>query len=50
MLSDKAKEELNADGIKSIEILNKMQGNYEKDNNQTRPNMVTDIKVVFVDM
>ena len=32
MLSKRAKEELNSDGLKSIDILNKMSGNYEKDN------------------
>jgi len=35
MLSERAKEELNADGLKSIDILNKMAGNYEKDNTQS---------------
>ena len=32
MLSKKALEELNSDGLKSIDILNKMSGNYAKDN------------------
>ncbi len=35
MLSERALEELNADGLKSIDILNKMAGNYEKDNKQS---------------
>jgi len=36
MLSDRAKEELNADGLKSIDILNRMAGYYEKDNKQSK--------------
>ncbi len=39
MLSDRAKEEMNGDGLKSIDILNKMAGNYEKDNNQKSENI-----------
>lgn len=35
MLSERAIEELNGDGLKAIEILNKMQGYYEKDNKQS---------------
>ncbi len=35
MLSERALEELNTDGLKSIDILNKMAGHYEKDNKQS---------------
>jgi len=36
LLSERAKEELNADGLKSIDILNRMAGHYEKDNKQSK--------------
>ena len=48
MLSDRAKEELNSDGLKSIDILNKMAGHYEANNEQLKPDAVTEIKVIFV--
>ena len=34
LLSDKVREGLESDGLKAVDILNKMQGNYEKDNVQ----------------
>lgn len=40
MLSERAKEELNADGLKSIDILNKMAGFYEIDNNQKKSDII----------
>ena len=36
LLSDRVREELDSDGLKAVDILNKMQGNYEKDNGQKR--------------
>ncbi len=36
MLSERALEELNGDGLKSIDILNKMAGYYERDNSQKK--------------
>ena len=32
LLSDRARDGLNTDGLRAIDILNKMAGNYEKDN------------------
>jgi len=32
MLSNKAKDDLNNEGLKAVDILNRMAGNYEKDN------------------
>ncbi len=48
MLSDRAKEELNGDGLKSIDILNKMAGNYEADNHQKKEEPVTHITKVYI--
>ena len=48
MLSDRAKEELNGDGLKSIDILNKMAGNYEADNHQQKVEPVTHITKVYI--
>jgi len=36
LLSDRVREDLDSDGLKAVDILNKMQGNYEKDNGQKR--------------
>ncbi len=33
-LTERFRLDLDTDGLKAVEILNKMQGNYEKDNNQ----------------
>jgi len=43
MLSGRAKEELNSDGLKAIDILNKMKGFYEKDNTQSNKVIVKGI-------
>jgi len=35
MLSDKIREDLDVNGLRAADILNRMAGNYEKDNTQT---------------
>lgn len=34
LLTERFRSEVDSDGLKAIEIINKMQGNYEKDNSQ----------------
>lgn len=49
MLSDKAREQLNNEGLKAIDILNRMAGHYEKDNKRTVEGTVdANVKVIDV--
>lgn len=48
MLSERAMNGLNSDGLKAIDILNRMAGHYEKDNKQSAP-IIPKIDIHFHD-
>jgi len=49
MLTNKAKVALNTDGLKALDMLNKMCGHYEADNKQSKPEAILKITRNYIE-